>query len=554
MPTIKVNAKEFCRFVGKNMSIEEIAERIPMLGVAWEGHSNDEFEVEVFPNRPDMLSVEGLARSFSSFLGLKKGLKKYVAEQSEYMITVDQSLSSIRPIIVSCVIKGLDFSNELIKSLMQMQEKLMLTHGRKRKKVAIGLHDLDKINFPLVYTTTKGNQKFIPLEFDKEMSIKEILESHPKGKEYSNILEGVEDYPVIVDAVDRIISFPPIINSEHTKINETTKNIFVDITAMDVKAAMEVLNIIATNFADRGGKIFKVKIKYPETLVYTPDLSTKEINLDLKYANKMLGLSLSAEQATEFLKRMGYDAIEIRKDVLKVQIPCYRTDIMHEFDIVEDIAIAYGYENFDAEIPEISTIGGEDQLEAFSTKIRSMLIGFGLQEVLTFILSNKNALFEKMNLEEQDIAETANSKTSEYNVVRNWLLPSMMDVLARNKHNDYPQNIFEVGDCVELVDNEIGAETVKKMCVVLCHSKASFSEIKSIVESFMRNVGLEEYKIEEADHNSFIPGRAARLVVKGRDLAIFGEINLSVLEKWGLEMPVAACEMNLNWLFEEMFK
>ncbi|MBU5690310.1 MAG: phenylalanine--tRNA ligase subunit beta [Candidatus Aenigmatarchaeota archaeon] len=554
MPTIKVNTREFCNFVGKNMSVDEIAERIPMLGVAWEGHTNDEFEVEVFPNRPDMLSVEGLARSFSSFLGFKKGLKKYSAEQSEYMITVDGSVSKVRPIIVSCVIKGLDFNDDLIKSVMQLQEKLMLTHGRKRKKVAIGLHDLDKINFPLTYTTVNDNVRFIPLEFNEEMSIKQILETHPKGKEYAHILQGSQNYPVIIDAVGRIISFPPIINSEHTKINENTKNIFVDITALDAKAAMEVLNIIATNLADRGGRIFRVKIKYPDSLIYTPDLSTREINVDLKYANKILGLNLDTEQAIEFLKRMGYDAIELRKDVLKVQIPCYRTDIMHEFDIVEDIAIAYGYENFDAEIPNISTIGGEDQLEAFATKIRSLLVGFGLQEVLTFILSNKNALFEKMNLKEQDIAETANSKTSEYNVVRNWLLPSMMDVLARNKHNDYPQNIFEVGDCVELASNDIGAATVKKMCIVLCHAKASFSEIKSIVESFMKNIGIEDYAIEEDNHDSFIPGRTAKLIIKGREIALFGEIHPIVLEKWGLEMPVAACEMNVNWLFEEIFK
>lgn len=554
MPTIKVNKKEFCKFVGKDMNIEEIAEKIPMLGVAWEGYDDKEFEVEIFPNRPDMLSVEGLARAFSSFIGLKKGLKKYTAEQSEYMISVDRSVIDIRPVIVSCVIKGLEFDGEIIKSLMQLQEKLMLTHGRKRKKVAIGLHDLDKINFPLVYTTVNQDEKFIPLEFNEEMSIKQILENHHKGKEYSSILSNVDHYPIIIDSVGKIISFPPIINSEHTKLTENTKNVFIDITATDIKAAMEVLNIISTSLADRGGKIHKVKIKYPDVLFYTPDLTTKEINLDLNYANKILGLSLNADQTIELLKKMGYDAIEIKRDILKIQIPCYRTDIMHEFDVIEDIGIAYGYQNFDVEIPNISTIGSENQLESFATKIRSMLIGFGLQEVLTFILSNKNYLFEKMNLDEQPIAEISNSKTNEYNVVRNWLLPSMMDVLARNKHNDYPQNIFEVGDCVEIVENDIGAETVKKLCIVLCHSKASFSEIKSIVESFMRNIGIEYYKIEDSDHSSFIPGRAARLTIKGREIAIFGEININVLDNWGIEMPIAACEFNLNWIFEELFK
>jgi phenylalanyl-tRNA synthetase beta chain len=553
MPTIKVDRRDFCSLVGKNISMEELAERLPMLGVAWEGSEGDEFEVEVFPNRPDMLSVEGLARAFSSFLGINVGLRKYHAEQSEYMAVVDESVLAIRPVFVACVIKDVEFSDEFIKSIIQMQEKLMLTHGRKRKKVAIGFHDLDKIKFPITYTTVDENFAFIPLEQDKPMTIKEILSELPKGKEYGWILQG-DRYPIIIDAVGKVLSFPPIINSEYTKLETKTRNVFVDITALDEKAAMEVLNIIATTFADRGGKIFKVKIKYPSKVIYTPDLSTRSIQVEVSYINKILGLSLSTEEVKKYLRMMGFDCVELKKGLLEVYIPCYRTDIMHAFDIVEDVAIAFGYENFNEEMPNIATIGEEEPLEVFANKLRSLLVGYNLQEVLTFILTNKTNLFEKMNTKEEEIAEIANSKTSEFNVVRNWLLPSLMDVLARNKHNDYPQNIFEVGDVVVLADNDIGAETVKKLCIALCHSKASFSEIKSLVESLLSNLGIENYSIEEAEHGSFIAGRAAKVVIKGREIAIFGEVHPIVLENWNLEMPVAACEMNVNWLFEESFK
>ncbi|MBU5689190.1 MAG: phenylalanine--tRNA ligase subunit beta [Candidatus Aenigmarchaeota archaeon] len=553
MPTIKVNRKDFCQLVGKNFSMEEIAERIPMLGVAWEGNEGDDFEVEVFPNRPDMLSVEGLARAFSAFMNIKTGLREYHAEQSEYMAIVDPSVVEVRPVFVACVIKDVNLSDEFIKSIIQMQEKLMLTHGRKRKKVAIGLHDLDKIRFPITYSVVNENFSFVPLEQEKEMTIKQILEELPKGKEYGWILQG-NKYPIITDAVGKVLSFPPIINSEYTKLETKTRNIFVDITALDEKAANEVLNIIATTFADRGGKIYRVKIKYPDLVIYTPNLNSKTINVDVNYINKILGLSLSVEEIKKYLSMMGYSSSEVKKGILQVNIPCYRTDIMHAFDIVEDVAIAYGYENFEAEQPNIATIGEEDALEAFSNKLRNFLVGYNLQEVLTFILNNKENLFKKMNVEEEEIAETANSKTSEYNVVRNWILPSLMEVLSRNKHNDYPQNIFEVGDVVVLSDNDIGAETIKKLGIVLCHAKASFSEIKSIVQSVLSNLGLNDYQIEELEHNSFIAGRTAKIVIKGRDIAIFGEIHPIVLENWNIEMPVAACEFNVNWLFEEIFK
>lgn len=554
MPVIAVNRKDFCQLVGRDIPMQTIEERIPMLGVAWEGSESDNFEVEVFPNRPDMLSVEGLARAFSSFINIKTGIRNYKAEQSEYMVKVDEVAA--RPYFVSCVIKNVDFSDDFIKSIIQLQEKLMLTHGRKRKKVAIGLHDLKKINFPVLYTTEKPSFKFIPLEGEREMTMEEILKETTKGKDYSWILEGMKEYPLLIDATGKVLSMPPIINSEYTKLDTTTKDVFIDITALDEKAANEVLNILAAAFADRGGKIFKVKVKYSDNrTIYTPDLSTRIMNLEIAYVNKMLGIKLTATEVIECLKRMGFDATEIRKGTLEVVIPCYRTDIMHAFDLVEDVAIAYGYDNFEIETPNISTIGEENPLEVFSTKLRSMLIGYGLQETLTFILSNKDNLFTKMNLPEEEIAEIANSKTNEYNVVRNWLLPSMMEVLARNKHNEYPQNIFEVGDVVELDEkDDTGARTIRKLAIALCHGKANFSEMKSLVESLFKNLGIEKYDLQECEKQTFIPGRAAKIVIQGRDIAEFGEIHPLVLEKWGLEMPTAGCEINVEWLFEQYFR
>lgn len=550
MAVITIDRKDFCQLVGREFTMEEIAENIPMMGTGWEAVHGDTFDIEIFPNRPDMLSVEGLARAFSSYMGVKTGLRRYKLEGSEEMVIIENKVAKVRPYFVSCIIKNIKFTDDFIKSIMQIQEKLHITHCRKRKKVAIGLHDYDKIAFPVIYTTKPKNFAFVPLEQNKKMTLQEILEKLPKGKDYAWILEGMEEYPLLHDGREKVLSMPPIINSEDTKVEEKTKNIFVDITATDEKAANEVLNIIATTFADRGATIHKIKIKYSDKIIYTPDLSPKIIALNPNYVNSLLGLRLTNKEIIEYLKKMGHDAEEVGKDRIEVFSPCYRTDIMHPIDIVEDVAIAYGYGNFDPEIPNITTIGEEDDKEIFCTRLRSLLVGYGMQESVTFILTNKNNLFKKMNMDIVPIAETSNAKTSEYNVVRNWLLPSLMEVLSKNKHNEYPQNLFEVGEVVILDDNDVGNRTMKRLAITLCHSKANFSEMKSLVESILANVGVTDYEVQQSNCPCYTTGRAAKFVVNGKTLARFGEINPKVLEHWQLETPIAGGEICVDLLFD----
>jgi len=550
MPVITVDANDFCKLMGKDIPMKEIEEKLPMLGVGWEGVEKNEFSVEVNPNRPDMLSVEGLARAFSSFMNIKTGLRTYKAEKSIYMVKVDSSTKPIRPYIVSAVVTGVEMTDEFIKSLMQIQEKLHITHARKRRKAAIGVHDLDKVKFPVLYTAKDPSYKFIPLGEQKEMTLDNILKHTSKGKDYGWILKGMDNYPILIDSDNKVMAMPPIINSIHTMVDEKTKNLFIDITGTDDKTINEVLNIVVTSLADRDGKIQFVKIKYPNREVETPKLGTNMMNLEPNYVNRLLGIKLTNYEMIEYLQKMGFDAVEVGKN-LQVIIPCYRTDIMHAMDLVEDIAIAYGYDRFKPEIPNISTIGEENQLESFSTKLRTLLVGYGLQEVVTFILTNKENLYKKMLMEEKDVIETSNSKTEEYNIVRNWFLPSLMEVLWRNRHREYPQNIFEVGDVIELSpSSETGAKTMRRLGIVLCHSKANFSEIKSMIESLLSNLGIKDYKIEESTLPCFIPGRAAKIVIKDKDLGRFGEIHPEVLNSWELEMPIAACEICVDLLFD----
>ena len=550
MPVITVDRKDFCNLLGKELTMQEIESKLPMLGVAWEESKKDEFSVEVNPNRPDMLSVEGLARAFSSFLGLTPGLKDYKTEKSLYLVRVDSETKMVRPYIVCAAVLGLEMTDEFIKSLMQLQEKLHVTHCRKRRKAAIGVHDLNKVKFPLYYTAKLPSFKFIPLGETKEMTLDEILEKTPKGRDYGWILKGKEKYPILMDAEGKVMAMPPIINSIHTAVEEKTKNLFIDVTGMDEKTINEILNIMVTSLADRGGRLLSVKIKYTDKTIETPNLEVKSMSLNPSYANRLLGINLSKQEMMKCLRRMGFDVTEI-KDKLKVFIPCYRADIMHTVDLIEDIAIAYGYENFKPEIPSISTIGEEKPIETFSSKLRDLLIGYGLQEVVTFMLTNKRNLFKKMLLKEEQVAETKNPKTEEYSVVRNRLLPSLMEVLWRNRNREYPQKIFEIGEVIKLdAGSETGARTIKNLAIALSHSKANFSEIKSLIESFLKNLGIKEYEIKESTLPYFILGRSADVLVHGKKIGSFGEIHPQVISNWELEMPVAACEINVDLLYE----
>jgi len=244
-----------------------------MLGTDLEKVDDYEIIVEVFPNRPDLLSEEGFARALSSFIGVKTGLRKYNVKKSSFKVNVDKSVENIRPYIRCAVLKNINLSDEAIKSLMQLQEKLHLTHGRKRKKVAIGVHDFDAIKFPLVYKAVKpASISFVPLDMTAEMNLAEILVKHPKGRDYAFALEGLSKYPVIIDAKNDVVSFPPIINGIITQVKENTKNLFIDVTGLDVNAVTQALNILVTSLVDRGAEIYSLDVDS----VISPDLKPRE--------------------------------------------------------------------------------------------------------------------------------------------------------------------------------------------------------------------------------------------------------------------------------------
>jgi phenylalanyl-tRNA synthetase beta chain len=351
-------------------------------------------------------------------------------------------------------------------------------------------------------------------------------------------------YPVFIDSNGEVLSMPPIVNSHKTgKIGEKTKDVFIECSGFDFEVLKKCLNIIVTAMADMGGKIYSMRLKYPDKPQRTPDLAPSKMKVDLGYINRWLGLDLSENRAKDCLERMGYGFSKGQ-----VQVPAYRTDILHQCDLAEDVAIAYGYDNFKPAIPNVATIGQEDPFEAFKNKIAGILVGLGMLEVNTYNLTSRDVQCRRMGLD-LPLIELANSLSSEYDVLRTWVTPSLLEVFSRNKHHDFPQKIFGTGTVFKKnTKRETNIDENERLAAALCSDRADFTEIKQVFDYLMRQLDFE-YVMKETDHPSFIPGRVGRASVNGIDVAYVGEISPQVLVNFGIEMPVACFELNLTELF-----
>lgn len=545
MPTITLNKKVFEKLVGVKLPPEKLKEKVSYLGTDLESIEGDQIVVEVFPNRPDMLSEQGFARAFSSFIGRRMGLRKYNVKKSDYKVIIDRSVEKIRPFTACAVVKNIKFDEDRIKEVIQIQEKLHGTYGRNRRKSAIGIYPFEKIKLPIKFEARKADEiRFQPLEAPELMTASQILSKHPAGIAYGHLLENKPLYPIFIDEDNQILSMPPIINSEITgKVTTKTKDVFIECSGFEFDVLNKCLNIIVTALADMGGVIYEMTLKYPRKTFVTPNLEPEEMKLDLAYVNNILGLDLKDADIKKYLVKMGYDY-----DKGKALVPAYRADVLHLIDLVEDIAIAYGYDKFKEEIPDVGTIAEESNFEVFKRKIADILVGFGFVETNTYNLTNEENLTSKMNVKIENV-RLSNAKNEGYNVLRSWMIPSLFTVLNNNKHHEYPQRIFEMGTVFKKdLKSETGTSEFTRLAVAISNTRSDFTNIKQIFDALLRMLDVE-YEFVDTEHGSFIPGRVARVNVKGKGVAYIGEIHPSIIDVWTLEMPVSVFELNLTDLY-----
>lgn len=544
MPTIEISKRDLEKLVGKKIPEKELrGQAILFAKGEIESVEGDKLKVDIKDtNRPDLWSVEGIARELRGFYGIEKGLPKFKVKKSGIIAKVDPMLKNIRPCGAYAVAKNIRVSDEFIEQMVQMQEKICETFGRKRREVAIGIFDYDKVSGNVKYYAAEPSEEFVPLGYKTVFTLKEILKEHPKGKEYGKLLEGKKKFPLLVDSMHSVLSMPPIINSEHSgKVTLKTKNLFIDVTGFNQELIETALEIICAALYDRGATIESVRVDYGKKKIDTPQFKEKQISVPLALVEKLFGEKPSEREMLALIEKKRMKAVR-KGNKLIVRMPSYRVDVLHPVDIVEDMLIAFGYNKIKPVKVQIAVEGSELPETKTIEAVRECCIGMQLQEVLTFTLTSREKQEKKMLLENQEFVELENPVSIEYTVLRKSIIPELLAFLSKNKHCEYPQKTFEIGKTLSLKPGtETGVKESNTVCIVLSGKNENFTSIKAHLDALCSAMGWK-YEVKEKEHVSFKKGRCALVKVNGKH-GIIGELSENVLKNFELEMPTAVLEI-----------
>lgn len=548
------------------MSLDQLEEWLMLVKGELKGqnHETGELRIELQDsNRPDLWCCEGIARQIRikqtgaaahyQFLSSRNSTTKQV--------TVAPGLEKVRPYVAACAATGYRVTQDGLVQLIQTQEKLADIFGRRRRTVSIGLYRLPVIEFPVSYDVVRPDSaKFTPLGMDTVMTLSEILLVHPKGLEFGGILTGHECVPLLKDARDRVLSFPPIINSREVgEVRVGDDALFVEVTGTDLSMVVLTLNILAANLADRGAEIEPIQVLYPSKtdlgqLVVTPHDLEKSRTIPLTTIEQALGQSLGTQQVSQALRTYGYD-VTVEKEKVTVRLPFYRQDLMHAMDVVEDVAISRGFADFLPVMPSQFTVGGLSQIETLSDRVRDLMVGMGFQEIISNILGSPQLLCDAMRVKGTDwgrLVEVDNVMSQNFSALRQWMLPSLLRVEAASSRAFYPHRIFEAGEVARPDSTHVlGSRTLVVAGALIAHADAHFSEIHSCLDALLYYLDVS-YRMEPIPHPSFLEGRGGRIVADGQgDVGLIGELHPEVLERWQITVPTVAFEIDLTKLAEK---
>jgi phenylalanyl-tRNA synthetase beta chain len=548
----------------RSVSLEKLEEWLMLVKGELKDHTVETGELRIElqdSNRPDLWCCEGIARQirikqqgklrpYPFFIRKPKAIKRLI---------VAPGLEQVRPYVAACIAKGYRVTDEGLAQLIQTQEKLADIFGHKRKTVSIGLYQRQKIQFPVTYELVKPDTaRFTPLGMETDMTLSEILMVHPKGLEHGHILAGHDRLPILRDATNQPLSFPPIINSrEIGEVRVGDDDLFIEVTGTDLAMVVLTLNIFAANLADRGATIEPIEVQYPYRTalgrrVVTPQDLGKARTIPIKTIEQALGQKLSVKMVKQALEVFGYN-VSAGNGTVKAKLPPYRHDLMHAMDVVEDVAMSRGYGEFSPVMPAQFTVGGLSRIEQTSDRARELMVGLGFQEIISNILGSPEHYRNAMRLGETEwgkMVEVDNVMSLSFSCLRQWMLPSLLRVEAASSRAFYPHRLFEAGD-VAIPDrtHELGSRTETVLGAVMAHATAHFSEIHSCLDVLFYHLG-KEYSLEPVQHPSFLEGRAGRILVAGKSLGVIGEVHPEVLEQWQIAVPVVAFDVNLSQLTE----
>jgi len=544
LPVVELNINRIRKLVSGKTTRKQILDALPFLGLDIESEDGDEIRIEYSPNRPDYSTDYGIATGLQGLLGIKKGIQKItIKKKGKFSIKVDSSVTKIRPYVTGVIATNGKLDDVSIKQLMNMQEDLHFGIGRKRKKSSIGLHDADKITFPLTYSTVSREHKFAPLNSDAEQTIDEILTNTEVGQNYGWVLGDVTQVPIITDSKQNTISFPPIINSSLTTVTPNTKNILIEVTGIDKEAAEDMLSVVVSILQTAGFDFNELKISGNKNS--TPQLKNRTMIYDTKFTSEILGIEMSSSNMVTCLKKCRLDA-SVKGKRITCTIPRYRFDIFGPMDLVEEIALGYGIAKIEPKLSPSTTIGQKNDVTIKTGLISKTAVGLGFLEAMNSSLTSKNTLYDMTKRNSSEIISVLDSKSQEHTILRDSLLPSLLENLSKNIHESYPQKLFETG--VVFSKSQPINESIN-LAAVIAYKDTNYSEIKAIMQSILKtNFKIESQTKTSKNQELFVEGKHADILVGEKKIGEIGEIDNEILENFRIRTSVTGFEIKLSGL------
>lgn len=589
MPTIGVKRDLLFKSLGKTytddefaklcfefgLELDEVTTEKKMankeLGIEIDHQDNSEdiiYRIDIPANRYDLLCLEGLVLGLKVFREIMdpplfKTLKPNDGKIIQIKVTPDTK--EIRPYVVGAVLKDLYFTKESYDSFIDLQDKLHQNICRKRTLVSVGTHDLDTIKPPFIYDAKKPEDiKFVPLNRTEECDGKQLMEiysTHAQLKQYLPIIKDSPVYPVIYDSNGVVLSLPPIINSNHSKITLNTKNVFIEITAKDLTKASVVLDTLVCMFSQYCKNKYTAEfceVLYPDGSSHLyPELNYRTENILVEKCNNITGIKENSENITKLLSKMSLTSKVSDDGSVEVKIPPTRHDVIHPCDIYEDVAIAYGYNNITRVLPQTNTIAAQFPINKLTDQLRNIVAQSGFTEALSFSLCSEDDISTKLlieNLESTNPVKISNPKTLEFQVCRTSLLPGILKTISANKKMKLPIKMFEISDVVLKDENmEVGARNERRLCAVNCNKSAGFEIVHGLLDKVMsvlevpKSSGNDKgYYLRSSNEPTFFPGRGALVYVNEKCIGKIGVLHPIILDKFELVNPCSVLEIEIE--------
>jgi phenylalanyl-tRNA synthetase beta chain len=566
MPKIEVDEKLFFDLVGRRMEVTELEHALETAKAEldqWDKTAPEHervIKIELNDtNRPDLWSTAGIARQ----LRIKDGgaIPEYTffsregdIRPSEYRVVVDETIQKLRPFMAGFVISGKPLGDDMLRDAIQTQEKLCSNFGRKRRSISMGMYRIDLIKWPVSYKGVDPDSvSFVPLQMEEKLTLRRIVAEHPKGKEYGYIIADSPVYPILMGADSGVLSMAPVINSADIgAVHVGDRDLLVEFTGTDMAAVCLATSIVACDFADAGYEIKPLRVDYAFDTpfgrsVTFPYYFQTPASVDSGRVSKLLGDSIGPGQVVEALASMGVRA-EAHGQHIRAWPPEYRDDFIHAVDLVEDVMIGRGMASFKPERPRDFTIGRLSPIESFTRKAKDVMVGLGYQEMIYNYLGSGKDYIERMNVPADEVIRISNPMSENFEYVRPSTLPGLLQSEAVSSKAPYPHRIFEAGKVAFLDDaRNYGTSTRQRMGFLCSHQSADYNELAGVVSALLYYLG-EEYTVEDSVDPRFLHGRQAKVLIRGVDVGVFGEIHPSVLANWGITMPCVACELDLDSL------